>query len=594
MCGLVAIYAYGADGSVVNQTELLTIRDHMAARGPDGFGAWYSEDGRVGLGHRRLAVIDISTSGLQPMASADSRIQVVFNGEIYNHQELRRQLQTCGHVFRTQSDTEVLLAGWREWGENLVTYLRGMFAFALWDDDKQGLFVARDPFGIKPLYIADDGKTLRIASQVKALLAGGKVNTNPNAAGHVGYFVWGSVPEPHTLYQGIRAIAPGTSIWLGKDQPMRKRQFSNVASMIMEAEEESATWSASQVHERLRFAVHDSVKHHLISDVPIGMFLSSGIDSCVLAAVASEVSQSQIHTLTLGFDEFRGRPSDESSLAEVMARQIDSLHETRWVRKQDFVDDLCLFVDSMDQPTLDGLNTWLVCKVAKEAGLKVALSGLGGDEFFGGYPSFNQIPALVNRLGFARSLSPSLGRAARLLTASWLGLFTSRKYAGLLEYGTSYAGSYMLRRALFMPWELPQYLSPELVHEGLPQILEELYSLEPNSKLSAKGRVSALEATLYMRNQLLRDSDWTSMAHSIELRVPLVDLAVLAASSRASKQCLATVPSKELPTAITSRPKTGFSTPVRDWSNQSLGIGLERGLRGWARFIYKQISLPAA
>lgn len=594
MCGLVAIYSYSTDAPAVDQAELLAIRDRMFSRGPDGCGAWYSEDRRVGLGHRRLAIIDTSEDGLQPMSTADDRIQVVFNGEIYNYQELRQQLQARGHVFRTQSDTEVLLAGWREWGESVVEHLRGMFAFALWDQDKQGLFVARDHFGIKPLYVADDGKTLRIASQVKALLAGGNVDTSPNAAGHVGYFMWGNVPEPHTLYRGIQAIPPGTTIWVGKGQPLRKRQFANVATLIMEAEDESATWSALEVSERVKAAVYDSVKKHLLSDVPIGVLLSSGIDSCVLAAVASEVSQAQIHTLTLGFDEFRGKAQDETPLAEVMAWQLGARHETRWVRKQDFDEVLSSFIEAMDQPTQDGFNTWLVCKEAKEAGLKVALSGLGGDEFLGGYPSFNQIPALVNRLGFARSLSPSLGRAARLLTAPWLGHFTSGKYAGLLEYGTSYAGSYMLRRALFMPWELSQCLLPELVLEGLPQILEDLYAHEPNSQLSTKGRVSVLESTLYMRNQLLRDADWASMAHGIELRVPLVDLAVLSATSRAHKQSLSHVPTKALPPAIANRPKTGFSTPVRDWSSQSQGIGLERGLRSWARYIYTHLSLPVA
>jgi asparagine synthase (glutamine-hydrolysing) len=188
MCGLVSIFAYAANAPAVNQTELLTIRDHMLARGPDGCGAWLSADGRVGLGHRRLAIIDTSDDGLQPMLASNGQVRIVFNGEIYNYRELRAQLLAKGHTFRSQSDTEVLLAGWLEWGEQLVSHLRGMFAFALWDEDKQGLFLARDTFGIKPLYIANDGKTLRCASQVKALLAGGNVDTTPNPAGHVGFF----------------------------------------------------------------------------------------------------------------------------------------------------------------------------------------------------------------------------------------------------------------------------------------------------------------------------------------------------------------------------------------------------------------------
>jgi asparagine synthase (glutamine-hydrolysing) len=588
MCGLVTIFAYSADALPVNRNEVIAIRDRMFNRGPDGCGSWFSQDGHVGLGHRRLSIIDTSSDGLQPMASFDGMIQVVFNGEIYNYLELREQLSAYGHVFHSHSDTEVLLAGWREWGESLVDHLRGMFAFAIWDNSKQGLFVARDHFGIKPLYIADDGKTLRIASQVKALLAGGQIDTTPDAAGHVGYFLWGSVPEPHTFYRDIKAIEPGCSLWIEKGKAIRKRQFADVEMMLLLAEEKSRSWSVDEVQERLKAAVYDSVSKHLISDVPIGIFLSSGIDSCALAAVASEVSQRQINTLTLGFEQFRGMSQDETALAEVMARQLSSRHETRWVRKQDFDGVLEEYFDAMDQPTQDGVNTWLVCKAAKEAGIKVALSGLGGDELLGGYPSFEQIPRLVNRLRYAKTMSPTLGPFARKLLSPLLSNFTSSKYAGLLEYGTNFPGAYLLRRSLFMPWELSQCLPHELVQDGLPQLIEEIQALEPSSKLKAKGRVSVLETSLYMRNQLLRDSDWTSMAHSIELRVPLVDLEVLAAASLANKQSLAFLPNTPLPKSITNRPKTGFSTPVRDWADQTLSTGMERGLRGWSKYVYKR------
>jgi asparagine synthase (glutamine-hydrolysing) len=395
------------------------------------------------------------------------------------------------------------------------------------------------------------------------------------------------VPEPHTLYRGIRELPAGTALWIGRDGQKREYRFSSVAALIQQAEENSKAWSAAEVQERLRVAVLDSVQKHLIADVPIGVFLSSGIDSCTLAALATEVSTAPIHTLTLGFHEYRGQAEDETPLAEMMAQQLGSQHETRWVEQADFEQDYAGFIHAMDQPSMDGLNTWFVCKVAKQAGLTVAISGLGGDEFLGGYPAFQQVPAVVKRLKPLHGVSGTVGRAARVLSAGWLGKLTSSKYAGLLEYGTTYTGAYLLRRSVFMPWELEQHLPAEIIREGLPQVLEELHNALPAASLSDKGKISILESSLYMRNQLLRDSDWASMAHSIELRVPLVDIEVLAACARAGKNSLASTPQHTLPKILTSRAKTGFMTPIRQWLEQNHQIGHARGLRGWLTYLHK-------
>lgn len=588
MCGLVSIFAYEKNAPAVDKQELITIRDHMLARGPDGCGAWLSDNKRIGLGHRRLAIIDTSNDGLQPMLSINGRVRIVFNGEIYNYQALRTQLLAKGHTFISQSDTEVLLAGWLEWGEQLVTHLRGMFAFVLWDEDKQGLFLARDTFGIKPLYIADDGKTLRCASQVKALLAGRNVDTTLNPAGHVGFFLWGHVPEPHTLYKGIRAFPAGNALWIDRDGQRREYCFSSVPNLIQQAEENSRYWSVTEIQERLRTAVRDSMQKHLIADVPVGIFLSSGIDSCTLAALATEVSTIPIHTLTLGFHEYRGLVEDETPLAEIMAQQLNSRHETHWIAKSDFEQDYTAFIQAMDQPSIDGLNTWFVCKVAKQAGLTVAISGLGGDELLGGYPSFKQIPSIVRYLQHFHGLRHTLGRTTRNITANWMGKLTSSKYAGLLEYGTTYPGAYLLRRSVFMPWELGNHLPQEIIQAGLPQVLEELYSTLPINILSDKGKVSVLESSLYMRNQLLRDSDWASMAHSIELRVPLVDIEVIVATARANKEELANSVRLKLPEQISTRPKTGFMIPIRNWITETNRTQQMRGLRSWVQHIYEQ------
>ena len=236
MCGIAGIYAYHYAANAVDRAELRRIRDHMAARGPDGLGEWYSQDERVGFGHRRLTIIDLSERGAQPMMSADGKLVVTFNGEIYNYRQLRASLEARGCVFRTQTDTEVLLHLYAEKGEAMVNDLRGMFAFGLWDAEKNALLLARDPYGIKPLYYADDGWTLRFASQVKALLAGGKVSRNPEPAGWVGFCLFGSVPEPFTTYQEIRALPAGSTLWVDRVGTRETKQYFSIADTYCRAE----------------------------------------------------------------------------------------------------------------------------------------------------------------------------------------------------------------------------------------------------------------------------------------------------------------------------------------------------------------------
>ena len=236
MCGIAGIYAYHYAANAVDRAELRRIRDHMAARGPDALGEWYSQDERVGLGHRRLTIIDLSERGTQPMTSADGKLVVTFNGEIYNYRQLRASLEARGRIFRSQTDTEVLLHLYAEKGEAMVDDLRGMFAFGLWDADKKALLLARDPYGIKPLYYADDGWTLRFASQVKALLAGGKVSRDPEPAGWVGFCLFGSVPEPFTTYQEIRALPAGSTLWVDRVGTHETKQYCSIAATYCHAE----------------------------------------------------------------------------------------------------------------------------------------------------------------------------------------------------------------------------------------------------------------------------------------------------------------------------------------------------------------------
>ncbi len=595
MCGIVAIFGYGRDAPPVGSGELRTIRERMAARGPDGSGEWLSADGHVGLGHRRLSIIDLRAVADQPMLSVGGRSIVVFNGEIYNYRALRAELAAEGHFFRTESDTEVLLHLYERDGADMARKLRGMYAIAIWDANRHGLFLARDPFGIKPLYYADDGRTLRVASQVKALVAGGHVDTTPEAAGHVGFFLWGSVPDPFTLHRGIKALPAGHTMWVDASGAAAPRRVFDLARVLRDAGPAPSTPAARRT--LIRDALVDSIAHHLVADVPVGVFLSAGLDSTTIVALAGESAAKNLNTVTLGFREFEGGENDETRLAETVARQRGTLHTTQWVLGRHFVEERERVFEAMDQPSIDGVNAYFVAKAAAESGLKVALSGLGGDELFGGYPSFRQVPRTARWLA-PFHYAPTLGRLARRFSQPWVGRFASPKYSGLLEYGGCLGGAYLLRRSLFMPWEIARLLPRDMAAEGLAKLdtLEAL-ALSHDDLRDGRRAVAALEMSWYMRHMLLRDSDWAGMAHSLEIRVPMVDpvllerlAPLLADRNPPEKSDMADAPEIELPAEVRARPKTGFVVPVRAWI-MGAAVGARAapdggGLREWAKMVH--------
>lgn len=580
MCGINGIFAFHSAASAPEEMELLKTREAMRIRGPDGAGTWWSADRRCGFGHRRLSIIDLSERASQPMVSDDGRLVVVFNGEIYNYPQLCRELENDGTRFRTTSDTEVLLHLYARHGNEMVHRLRGMFAFAIWDNAKRSLFLARDPYGIKPLYTANDGWTFRFASQVKALLAGGNISRDPEPAGVVGFHLFGSVPEPFTLYREIRSLPAGHTQFIDTAGPREPKPFANLAEVLAKAAANSA--SAAEIQERVRHGVRDSVRAHLLADVEVGIFLSAGIDSGTLLGTMRDAGQSKIRAITLAFEEFRGTPEDEAPLAAQVCQGYGATHVVRTLSRQEFVDNLPAILDAMDQPSIDGVNTWFVSKAAREAGLKVAISGLGGDELLGGYPSFVDVPRWRRRFGGFAGV-PGLGRLARTVIGAVAPRFSRArpKALGMLEYSGSWAGAYLLRRGLFLPHELPGVMDQEMAREGLRRLkpLHRLSaSLVPDPK-SDVARVSVLESAHYMRNQLLRDADWAGMAHSLEIRVPLVDFTLLgglassipAISVGAGKAALAAVPSSPLPDEVLTRAKSGFGVPTGAWLNAAAG-----------------------
>jgi asparagine synthase (glutamine-hydrolysing) len=517
---------------------------------------------------------------------------------------LRAELEANGIEFRTTCDTEGLLHLYALEGPEMVRRLRGMFAFAIWDAARQGLFLARDPYGIKPLYVSDDRATVRFASQVKALLAGGAIGREPEPAGVVGFHLFGHVPEPFTLYRDLRALPAGCTQWIDSAGAERPKPFVSIPSIL--AEGAAAPAPAGELDARVRAAVAGSVAAHMLSDVEVGCFLSAGVDSGAMLGLMREASSAPLRAITLAFEEFRGTAEDEAPLAAKVANVYGCRHEVRWVAKQEFEADLPAIFAAMDQPSIDGVNTWFVAKAAREAGLKVAISGLGGDELLAGYPSFVDLPRWRRRYGPLAGVG--LGGVARMvLGAAAPGLVREKpKAAGMLEYAGSWTGAYLLRRGLFLPHELPALVEPELAREGLKrlQLMPSLAaSLDPDPG-SDVGRVCALESLNYMKNQLLRDADWAGMAHSVEIRPPLVDIELLRALAPsiatlqpgAGKAALAAAPSQPLPAEVVTRAKTGFFVPTGAWMAEAAGRAAgslkppPKGLasRQWARQVFGQ------
>ena len=592
MCGIAGFVSAQTCGlpSLEIQRRIL---DSMEKRGPDESGQWIHPYNEAFFLHRRLSIRDLSPHGAQPMTSADKRFTIVFNGEIYNSDALRTWMPD--YPFRGTSDTECILALYQQFGAQMLPFLRGMYAFAIWDDDTEALFLARDPYGIKPLYLAQTPDGLWFASQVKSLLHVPQIDLSPAPAGHAGFFLWGSVPEPYSLYKGISALRSGHSLWMQRGKEPQIQQFASISKSLAEAyplpQDEPATV-------RLQSAIHDSVRAHFASDVPVATFLSAGLDSSTILATAADIfPHHDLSALTLGFEAYRGTPHDETAGAALIAKQYGVPLQTQTIGLADFTAEAQHFLHAMDQPSIDGVNTYFIAKMAKQAGYKVALSGIGGDELFGGYGSFQQIPQAV-KLVRATGIPRKFGRIFRQLIERYLARVTSPKYGGLLEYGSTVEGAYLLRRGLFMPWELPEVLDPDLAIAGLEELENSAFEIEELKRLEKhplRLQVGFLESTRYMRNQLLRDADWAGMAHSVEIRTPLVDFFLLkqiawllGSKSPPSKLAMAKTPHQTLPEEILYRKKTGFAVPVREWLAASFPEKPERGLRSWAKFVYRQ------
>ncbi len=557
MCGIAGIVTRADEQEA--RAVLGRMSASMAHRGPDGEGisVRHNQHWTVGLAHKRLAILDLTPAGAQPMSNRDDSLSLTFNGEIYNFLDLRTDLAAQGYSFCSQTDTEVILNAYHRWSTAGISRLRGMFGFGLWDGQLDKLILARDPLGIKPLYYYATPEVFLFASEVRALLASGLVPRRLDPDGVASYLHFGSVETPRTLVAGVQSLEPGCHLVLGlggrsmvREEAFSSQPFTAPAPVPVTSREDAVAV--------LRDVLADSVRRHLISDVPVALFLSGGIDSSVLAAFMSMEMSQPPKTFHIGFAE---REYDERRYAQAVAREYGTDHLDILLTEQCLLAMLPEALSAMDQPTIDGINTFVVSRQVAKAGYKVALSGLGADELFGGYKSFRRARVL-RPIAF---LPPVLRRAACSAGNALLGgTVRRRKFWEFLESDCTPRAAYTISRQIYAPREAAAlYRLPPATREAVPE-----------AHPDAVNEVSILEMRGYMADMLLRDTDSMSMAHSLEVRVPFVDPLVVQyvlelpgrwKIGKRPKPLLLDAAAELVPEDIWRRPKMGFDLPFQRW-----------------------------
>lgn len=576
MCGIAGTFGQA------NRKVVECMLEAMRHRGPDDQGLFVYEAAKVVLGNCRLCVIDPSPAGHMPMRSADGQLCITYNGEVYNFRELRTELERKGYVFRSDSDTEVVLTAYAEWGTDCLERLRGMFAFAIYDcrqpiDGRGTLFLARDRFGIKPLYWTRVGEVFIFASELKGMLASGLVDRQLDLQAIWDYLSYFSVPPPRTILANVSALLPGHYMVV-QENCVRIEQYWDLPNPA-DSDDSVARMALPDAARELRRLLEESTRLHMVADVPVGAFLSGGIDSTAIVGLMSQHVSKPLKTYSIGFAGKEARIS-ELPWARMAAERFGTDHTEVVIGGQDVAREFDRLIAAIDQPSGDGVNTYFVSKAAR-TGVTVSLSGLGGDELFAGYPEFRRF-AQAERLlpsgnrwlrAGLRLVAPLLPGRLRL-PAEFLAAVPLERYASV--------------RRLYSEHEKRDLIAPGLLEDSVPQPSMDFYTRYVQPELDVAARVSYVEAKGYMAHTLLRDTDVMSMAHSLEVRVPFLDHKLaefvfclpgrLKLQGREAKVVLHRALRDLLPNAILQRPKLGFDLPMEEWLSGPLQPAVRQSL----------------
>jgi len=569
MCGIAGVIG---DPSQDVLEKMLVATRH---RGPDDNGIFIDKNASIGM--NRLAIQDVSSAGHQPMISVDERFVIIFNGEVYNFKEERALLEKQGIEFNSSTDTEVVLKLYVHYGKDSLKRLRGMFAFAIWDRKQQSMFAARDHLGIKPFLYSVADKGLIFCSELKGLLASDRISRKINQAAMAEYFLSGYINQPKTIIEGVQALLPGHSLeWKnGKVKTERYWSILDNPPTVLPSYQEAV--------EEIRALTIASIKEEMISDVPLGVFLSGGLDSSVVVAAMKAAGASKIESFSIGFGG-EANEIDETNEARLAAKYYGTNHNQISISSKEAANEFSSMVHSFDQPTLDAYNTYFVSKYAKNK-VTVALSGLGGDEFFGGY-GFHRRHMNDSQKRKPQVYYKLLEQGAKLLQSR------GRLYQSLINRSLdrSIAGQYSKVHQNLTPHDYKQLIrNNKLSKMDLTKsILDEAIRLDAPAIKDVFQRISLIDFQSWMGNCLLRDSDSVSMQNSLELRVPLIDIRlahyvfhlpwhfkfdkknlhktrVVTYASGQIKRLLSDAFKEELPSSLFENTKKGFSMPVKTW-----------------------------
>jgi len=563
------------------ENSITAMRDVMHRGGPDSAGIFIDESAHLAFGHRRLSLIDLSDAGAQPMHSDSGDVTIVFNGEIYNYETLKEELKAHGYSFRTHSDTEVIIKAYEQWGTGCFAKFKGMFAIALYDKRKAELILARDQSGIKPLYYYQDKEQLIFASEIRAFKALNK-NWETNSSWKIYFLTYGYLPEPVTTLKRVQPLEKGTFLRFNINT------YTSVKETFYKDVYTDTIQSLDEARNIIKETLIQAVQRHLIADAPIGLFLSGGIDSSLLTLIAKDFKKDDLHTLSIVFND---KNYSEKYYQDIIVEKSGSEHQSFVLDKDIFLDALPDIFEAMDQPSADGINTYFISKFAKASGLKAVLSGLGADELLGGYTSFKK-SSFVNK----SKLLP-----ARLYSMAEMSpKYKYRKLSFLQRKDP--VGEYLFNRGYFSRQSTSQLLDVDITE--IDKALEKISVPNSISNLNEGNRVSYLESNLYMQSQLLKDTDVMSMWHSIEVRVPFLDIDFIRAVHRISpvlkfgnkqgKFLLIDAFKDILPREIWDRNKQGFVFPFRNWitadnslitsKNPVATTNYQNGKLDWSRY----------